>query len=233
MSSISSVNSANSGLIASSTNNQSLQTLLASIENQPNLIDVLSGDGSSDNSSSTSDILDLSSQGQDAADQLFQLLESAAQTSVQNSADTASSSIQKNLDTALSQAGIDTSQEIDLQLDSNGNVVVSNNNSQAQQIENTINNNPTLKKAVTQYLEFMQAIAPSLANDSNSASSGSGTDLSSEISQLLSSAGSGSSGLSSGTVTLAIEGDQFQTSYQDSSSNSPVVLASSQLGSTT
>ncbi len=227
MSSISSINSAGAGLISNSGSNQSqsVQTMLAAIESQPNLLDMLSADGS-DNANSAGDILDLSSQGQDAADQLFQLLESSAEASVQTSADTASSSIQQQLATALSQAGIDTSQEIDLQVDSNGDVVVSNNNPQAQQIENTINNNPALKKAVTQYLQFMQAIAPSL--DSNS---GSQTNLSAEIAQLLSSVGgSGSSGgASPGTVTLAIQGNAFQTSYQDAGNNS-VVLASSQTG---
>lgn len=91
---------------------------------------------------------------------MYQLLESVEVSKFQVSADQASGNLQQKLSSALSQAGIDTSQEIDLQLDSSGNVVVSNNNSQAQQIENTINNNPNLKKAVTDYLEFMQAIAP-------------------------------------------------------------------------
>ena len=102
--------------------------------------------------------------------------------------------------------------------------MVSNNNSQATQIESVINNNPALKKAVTQYLQFMQAIAPSLAANSSSASDGSATDLSAEISQLLASSGSGSG---SSTVTLAIQGNAFQTSYQDAT-NGSVVLASSQ-----
>jgi hypothetical protein len=196
-----------------------LQSLLASIESQPTLLD-LSQNGTA-NSSSSGDILDLSSQGQDAADQLFELLESVAMSSVQTAADKAGASVEKQLSTALSQNGIDTSQAIDLQLDSSGNVVVSNNNSQSQQIESAINSNPALKKAVTQYLKFMQAIAPTLDNSSSSQ-----TNSSSDLEQLLSSL-SGSSGSSSqGTVTLALQGSSYTTSYQDGSNNS-VVLASS------
>ena len=96
-------------------------------------------------------------------------------------------------------------------------MVVSNNNSQSQQIEDTINNNPTLKAAVTEYVRFMQSIAPTLENG-GSTQSASGSDLG-----LVSSLGSGSQG----AVTLALEGNGFTTSYQDGSNN-PVVLASSQ-----
>ena len=221
--SISSVNSSNSGALASTTGNQSqaLQTLMATLQSQSPVSDILAADGSGD-ASSSSDVLDLSSQGQSAADELYQLLESSAQASIQTSANNASASVQEKLSTALSQSGIDTSQEIDLQVDSNGNVVVSNNNSQAQQIENTINNNPDLKKAVTQYVRFMQAIGPSMDNNSSSQ-----TSFSAEIGQLLSSVGSGSQ--AQGTVTLALQGNALETSYQDANNNS-VLLAASQVG---
>ena len=215
--SISGVSSSNSAATASAANSQSqsLTTALTSIENQPNLVDLLSEDG---NGSSSGDILDLSSAGQDAADQWYQLLESVEVGKFQISADEASGNVQQKLISALAQAGIDTSQEIDLQVDSSGNVVVSNDNSQAQQIENTINDNPDLKKSVTDYLEFMQAIAPTLENGDNDQ-----TDVGSELGQLLSS----SSSDSQGTVTLALMGNGFTTSFSNGSSN-PVVLATSQ-----
>ncbi len=216
--SVSGVNSSNSAAIAAANNSQSqsLSTLLDSTTKRPNLASLLSADESGDGSTS-GDILDLSSAGQDAADQLYQLLESVEVSKFQVSADQASGNLQQKLSSALSQAGIDTSQEIDLQLDSSGNVVVSNNNSQAQQIENTINNNPNLKKAVTDYLEFMQAIAPTLENGSSAQ-----TGTSPELGQLLSSSGSSSQG----TVTLALQGNNFTTSSVDGNNN-PVVLASS------
>ena len=216
--SISSVGSSNSAAIATANNSQSqtLQTLLGSIESQPSLLNVLA-DSSTGGSSSSNDILDLSSAGQTAADQLEQLLASSMLGIFQTSADDASGAVQKQLSAALAQNGIDTSQEIDLQVDSSGNVVVSNNNSQSQQIEDTINNNPALKAAVTEYVRFMQSIAPTLEN-SSSTQSALGADLG-----LVSSLSSGSQG----TVTLALQGNGFTTSYQDGSNNS-VVLASSQ-----
>ena len=219
MSSISSLSSGTSSALTSASSSQSeaVKTLLASAQStQASLLDSLTGSGSSD-SSSSSDILDLSSAGQSAADQLFQLLESVAESQVQTSADKASASVQQKLSTALSQAGVDTSKEIDLQLGSNGDVTVSNDNSQAQQIESTINNNPDLKKAVTQYLQFMQAIAPTIENGSSTQ-----TTSSSGLEQLVSSLKSDSQG----TVTLALQGSSASTSYLDPSGNT-VALAMS------
>jgi hypothetical protein len=118
---------------------------------------------------------------------------------------------------ALSQKGIDTSGEIHLQVDSSGNVVVTNGNSQKQQIEDAINSDTELKKAVVEYLRFMQAVVPSLVTNSSSQ-----TASSSELEQLLSSLGISSQG----TVTLAIQGNDFETVYRDAGNNA-VVLASS------
>jgi hypothetical protein len=214
--SVSGVNSSISSLISNSNSSQSqaLKTLLTSLESRPTLFDFLA-EGSS---SSSSDILDLSSEAQSAADQLYELLQSTSLNSIQTSVDQASASIREKLQTALAEAGIDTSSEIDLQVDSSGNVVVTNDNSQSRQIEDAINNDADLKKAVVEYLQFMQTVAPSLTSDSNSA-----TETSSALSQLLSALGV----TSQGTVTLAIQGNDFETVYQDSYSNA-VVLASSQ-----
>ena len=218
-----SISSINSGLGSNLNNSQSdsIKALLSSVENQPTLLSLLSGDStdSTDSTDSLGDILDLSDAGQSAADQLFQLLSSQEAASVQATVDTAGASVQQKLSSALSANGIDTSQEIDLQLDSNGNVVVSNDNPQSQQIEDTINNNPDLKKAVVQYLQFMQAMAPTMENSGNSQDA-----LSGELDQLLSSLASGNG--SQGTVTLAIQGNGFETSYLDSNNNSTVLSSS-------
>jgi hypothetical protein len=216
--SISSVNSSNATAIANANNSQSqaLKTLLASLESQPTLLDYLSDNGSGD-ANSSGDILDLSTAGQTAADQLYQLLEAEALDTLQAPADKASAAIQQKLSTALAQNGIDTSQEIDLQLDSSGKVVVTNDNPQKQQIEDAINNHPDLKKAVTQYLQFMQAIAPSLESSSSSQTA------SSELAPLLAALG----GNAQGAVTLALQGNGFTASCRDANNN-VVVLASSQ-----
>ncbi len=216
--SISSVGSGNSAAVTTANNSQSqtLQTLLGSIDSQPSLLNVLA-DSSTGGSGSSGDLLDLSSAGQTAADQLEQLLESSMLGIFQTSANDASAAVQKQLSAALAQNGIDTSQKIDLQVDSSGNVVVSNNNSQSQQIEATINDNPALKAAVTEYVQFMQSIAPILENSGSTQSA-----LSSDLG-LTGSLGSGTQG----AVTLALQGNGFTTSYQDGSNNS-VVLASSQ-----
>jgi hypothetical protein len=194
------------------------QTLLSALENQQSLVGMLSQDAGTNNSAS--DILDLSTAGQTASDQLYQLLSSLEQTSIQASVDKAGTGVQQKLSQALSAAGVDTSQQIDLQVGSDGNVVVSNDNPQKQQIEDTINNNPTLKKAVTQYVQFMQAMAPSLQSNASSQTDGS-------LLQLLSSLGgtSGSSG-ASGTMTLSILGNAFQTTDQGADGQSSVLSSS-------
>jgi hypothetical protein len=217
--SISSINSSNSGSLsnASSAQAQAIKTMLAAMESQPTLLDILAQD-STGSANSSGDILDLSAEGQSAADQLSQLLDSSELQSMQTSADEASVSIQQKLRAALARDGIDTSKEIDLQVDSNGNVVVANDNPQKQQIENTINNDADLKKAVTQYLQFMQALAPAIAGDNSQ------TGVNSQLDQLLSALAGGDG--TQGTVTLAIQGSDFQTSFQDANGNS-IVLASS------
>jgi len=215
-----SISSVNSGLMsnANSSQWQEISMLLTSMENQPTLLDILYEN--SGNSTSCGDLLSLSDQGQSAADQL---LIGSWLSSMQTAADKAGASIQTQLNAVLSQNGIDTSQEIDLQVDASGKVVVSNDNPQKQQIEDTINNNANLKKAVVQYLKFMQTIAPTLENGNTLQ-----TALSPGLGELLSllSSQSGSNG-TQGTVTLAIQGNGFATLYQDSGTN-PVLLSSSQ-----
>jgi hypothetical protein len=197
-----------------SSQSQLLNTLLTSIEHQPTLFDVL--EGTSGSSSASSDILDLSSEGQTAADSLSGMLEAASLASTQTAVNKLSASIQKKITSALTKAGIDTSQEIDLQVASSGNVVVTNDNAQSQQIEDAINNVPELKAAVVEYLDFMKSMAPALTGSSSS-----DTTSNSSIEQLLSLLG----GSSQGAVTLTLKGDRLATSYQDSSNNAYVLAA--------
>jgi hypothetical protein len=215
---ISNINSSSisSALTTDTNSNQSqlLATLLSSTSNQKTLFDVLAeGSGGT---SAAYDILDLSSAGQSAADSLTKLLEEASVASVQTSVNTLSSSMQKKISVALKEAGIDTSQKIQLQVDSSGNVVVSNDNAQAEEIEAAINNAPDLKKAVVEYVDFMKSMAPTLTSSSNSESTASST-----VQQLLSLLG----GSTESTVTLNLSGDSMKTTYRDSSSNLSVLAS--------
>jgi len=214
---ISNINSSStSTALTTDTSSQSqlLSTLLSSTSNQKTLMDVLA-EGSS-GSSSAYDILDLSSAGQSAADSLTQLLETASVASVQTSVNALSSSMQKKISSVLTEAGIDTSQKIQLQVDSSGNVVVSNDNAQAQEIEAAINNDPDLKKAVVEYVDFMKSMAPTLTSSSSS-----GSTANSTVQQFLSLLG----GSAQSTVTLNLAGDRMDTTYRDSSSNLSVLAS--------
>ncbi|MGD0516009.1 MAG: hypothetical protein ABSA26_00610, partial [Thermoguttaceae bacterium] len=129
--SISSIISALSSY-SSESQSQSTKTLFDQIKNQSIVSSLLSDSNTTDsNSNSTNDILDLSNEAQSSADQFYTLMESLSQRKIQITVDKAGSSVQGKLSEALSAAGIDTTKEIDLQLDSKGNVVVSNNNSDA------------------------------------------------------------------------------------------------------
>lgn len=214
---ISSVSSSNSNALSGTSQQaQQLQTLLASLQKQPTLLDYLSAS----DSGSSSDILDLSSAGQSAADQL----DSSASGGTQTLANTATSMIAQKLTEILAQSGIDTSKEIDLEVDAKGNVVVSNDNPQKQQIENAINSDPTLKEAVTQYLDFLATAAPTLSSSQS--------QVSSYLQQLWAAYGGNSgsdttSSDSTGSLTLKLQGDAYQATYQDANERSTVLVSSS------
>lgn len=206
---------------ANITQSQQMKTLLASLQRQPTLLDMLAEDNTG-SSNSFGDILDLSSEGQTAADQLYQLLESASLGRTEKSADAAGISVYQKIDTALSKANIDTSKAIDLQLDSSGNVVVTGDNPRKQEIQNLIQNDPDLKKAVVEYLTYMQSIASELQTGDNSQAA-----LIAQLRQMLSKSDSQSAvDDSDGTVTLSLDSSGFQTLYQVGDGD-PAVLSSS------
>jgi hypothetical protein len=211
---ISSITSALSGYSSNSSNKSVTETLLDSLTSN-SITSNSDSTSDSDSSSSLMDILDISDEGQSAADSLFDLLEEISFNRIQNSVDTVGNSIQTKLETAFEAAGIDTSSEIDLQLDSDGNVAVSNDNSEAQKIEDAINNDPSLKKAVTEYLQFVQTIAPTLVSGSSDSSS----SLTDWVASLKSEAASDGSG----TATLIVKGDSFEALYESSGGESQIV----------
>ncbi len=187
-----------------------LKTVLSALENQKTLFDVLN----ESSSSSSYDLLDLSNASKSAADTLDGLLASAATTSLQTSVNKLSRSIQEKISSALAEAGIDTSKEIDLQVDSEGNLVVTNDNAQADEIEAVLNGDSELKSNVLQYLNFMEAMAPTLTSSSGSDSSSNST-----IEQLLALLGESSES----SITLALQGDSLETTYTNTSGDTYVL----------
>lgn len=218
------ISSVNSGASSNANLNQSqtIRTLLTALERQPTLLDVLSED-SAGISNSFGDILDLSSEGQAAADQLHQLFESASLARVQKSADKVGTSLQERLSDTLGENGIDMSSKIDLQIDPQGKIVVVNDHLQKQTIEETVNNATDLKEAVAQYLESMQSLTSSLQGDSGPQST-----LRAELEQLLASLNGESADIAPrGAVTFRIQDGRFQTLYQGTA-REPLVLSSSE-----
>jgi hypothetical protein len=214
-----SISNVTSGTNTSLANDQAklAKTLLASLKSQPTLLDLMSND--STNSNDSGDILDLSSEAQNAADQLFQLLASSETNSLQTAEEKAGENVYQKLGDALSADGIDTSQEVDLQVDADGNVIVANNNPQKQQIEDLINGNPELKKLVAQYLEFMQAMASAAQNDSGSSNTLNGENLATLLASYY-----GTATDAQGPVTLTLTGNGFQISYQGADGTTSVLL---------
>lgn len=222
---ISSINSSTSSALNGSTSDATqtwrMQALLASLQNQPTLLDALSeSDGSS-----SGDILDLSSAGQSVADQLNSLLSSSSDSSTQQLANETTAKIFEKLRDALEAKGIDLSEQIDLQLDANGQVVVTSDHPQKAEIEAAINGDSGLKQAVTEYLGFMKTVAPSLT--------GSSSDSSSYLAQLWATyrksqtSDEAADDSSSAVVTLQFLKDAYQAAYQTSSDEAATVLVSS------
>jgi hypothetical protein len=211
VSSISSSTTSTSPSVSTETDQaDALKTVLSALENQKTLLDVLN----ENDSSSSYDLLDLSSASTNAADTLEQLLTSASTSNVQTSVNQLSSSIQEKINKALTEAGIDTSEEIELQVDAEGNLVVTNDNAQADEIEAVLNGDSALKSDVVEYLNFMEAMAPTLTSSSSSNSSSNST-----LEQLLALLGESSEC----SVALALEGEAMETTYTNASGDTYVL----------
>jgi hypothetical protein len=214
-----SISNVTSGTNTSLANDQAklAKTLLESLKSQPTLLDLMSNDSTSSNASG--DILDLSSDAQNAADQLFQLLASSEANSLQTAENKAGENVAQKLRDAFTAGGVDTSQEVDLQVDGDGNVIVANKNPQKQQIEDLINGDPELKKLVSQYLEFMKTMASAAQNDGNSSNALNGENLTTLLASYY-----GTATDAPDTVTLTLTENGFQTSYQGADGTTSVLV---------
>jgi hypothetical protein len=124
----------------------------------PTLFDVLNENNDQTSTlGNMSDILDLSPQSQAAADSLANspdnslasllssLFSNNTLDGIQGAADQLRSNMQTELSKLLKDNGIDTSKEIKLQVDSNGQVIVANDNPQKAQIEKLFKDDPSLR----------------------------------------------------------------------------------------
>jgi len=209
----SSTTSTSTSVSTETTQSDALKTILGALKNQKTLFDVLS----ENDSSSSYDLLDLSSASQSAADTLEQLLTSAGTASMQTTVNSLSVFLQEKISAALTEAGIDTSAAIELQVDAQGNIVVANDNAQADAIETALNGDSELKNALVQYLNFMEAMAPTLTGSSSSSSADSTAN--STLGQLLALLGQSSES----SISLTIHADSLETTYTDTGGNSFVL----------
>jgi hypothetical protein len=130
---------------------------------QPTLFDYLDGTAGTESSDNLFDLLDLSPEAQAAADALGNsstntgasllstLLGANTIDGMQASADDAFASVQSKLRTLFQENGIDSSQEIKLQVGSDGNVIVANDHPQKAEIEQLFKDDPSLRD---EYVKF-------------------------------------------------------------------------------
>jgi hypothetical protein len=104
--------------------------------------------------------------------------------------------------------GIDTSQEIDLQVDSTGQVIVANDNPQKAQIEQLFKDNPNLRD---EYIKFtaLSELAAAM-RETQAFQTAYAKDPSAALSLYSYLFDSGNKG----TLTLSILGDQYQALFQ-------------------
>ena len=130
---------------------------------QPTLFDYLDGSTETESSNNLFDILDISTEAQEAADALggsstnantsllSTLLGATTIDGMQASADDAFASVQSKLRKLFQEQGIDSSQEIKLQVASDGSVIVANDHPQKAEIEQLFKDDPSLRN---EYVKF-------------------------------------------------------------------------------
>jgi hypothetical protein len=216
-----------------------LSSLLSETSNSmPTLFDVLDGNdntnlsGSTSSSGDISDILDLSPQSQAAADNLTNLTDnnlasllsslSGNNTSdgIQSTADQLRSSIQSELSKLFKDNGIDTSKEIDLQVDANGQVIVANDNPQKAQIEQLFKDDPKLRDAYVQFTAASELAAA--AQETSAFQAAYATDPTTAVSQYSYLFDSNNKP----TLSLSILGDKYQALLERSGQEALVVSTS-------
>jgi hypothetical protein len=223
------ISNVSSNSTSTTSSNLSQSELLASIYSTPNLINILSNSDSSDSSSAISDILDLSSEAQTAADELsgssddslMSLLSSSygsvVYDSLQASADGEFEDLQSTLTELFEANGIDTSKEIQLQLNDDGEVVVANDNPQKDEIEALFANDSSLTEAFSTFVSYSKLAATGTEMQAfQTLYAVNETIALSAYSYLF-------DGSSTGTMTLSISGDTYQSLYQRTGQDAIVV----------
>jgi hypothetical protein len=210
-----------------------ISTLLSETsKSMPTLFDVLDGNDNTSSSGDLSDILDLSPQSQQAADNLTgspknslaallsSLFGNNTLDGIQSAADQLLSSIQSELSKLFKDNGIDTSKEIDLQVDSNGQVIVANDNPQKAQIEKLFKDDPSLRNAYVQFTATSElAAAAREASAFQAAYAKDPTAAVAQYSYLFDSN-------NKPTLSLSILGDKYQTLLERSGQEALVVSTS-------
>jgi hypothetical protein len=209
-------------------------SLLSETSNStPSLFDVLAGNDQQSNSSSNiSDILDLSPQSQQVADQLNTALgnslfssispssDPATLASFQTAADRLRSDVQSKISELFKENGIDTSKEINLQLGSDGQVTVSNDNPQKAQIEQLFKDNPSLRAEYAQFTAISEiAAAGREAQTFQAAYAQDPSSAVAKYSYLFDSD-------NKGTLSLSIQGDKYQALFERADQDAVVVSTS-------
>jgi hypothetical protein len=208
-------------------------SLLSETSNStPNLFDVLAENDNSNTSNNIFDVLDLSPQSQQAADTLNGALgnnlssllspssDAATLDSFQKAADRLRADIQAKLSELFKEKGIDTSKEIDLQMGSDGQVIVANDNPQKAQIEQLFKDNPSLREEYAQFTAISEvAAAGREAQAFQTAYAKDPTSAVVKYSYLFDSN-------SKGTLSLSILGDKYQALFQRTGQDAVVVSTS-------
>lgn len=138
---------------------------------QPTLFDYLDGTTGTESSSSLFDVLDISAEAQEAADAidgssantsaslLSSLFSENTVDDMQASADQAFASVQSKLRKLFQEKGIDSSQEIKLQVGSDGSVIVANDHPQKTEIEQLFKDDPSLRDAYVKFTAMSELAA--------------------------------------------------------------------------
>jgi hypothetical protein len=223
--------------INSHSNSSSLSNLAKSLlsetqNSKSSLFDILAANDQSNASSNISDILDLSPQSQQAADSLngtagnniFSLLTQSSDAATLNSFQTAADRLRADLQAKLSELfkekGIDTSKEIDLQVGSDGQVIVANDNPQKAQIEKLFKDNPSLRDEFVQFTAVSELVAAGRESQAfQEAYAQDPVTATTKYSYLFNSD-------NKGTLSLSILGDKYQALFQRTGQDPLVVSAS-------
>jgi hypothetical protein len=105
-------------------------------------------------SAESGDVLDLSAESQTASDALHSLLDSQKLADLfvdKASLEQSEADLQSNIQNLFAKNGIDTSKKVDLQIGSDGQVIVANDHPQKAQIEQLFKDNPKLRDEFAKY----------------------------------------------------------------------------------